>query len=55
MVRKDNLTFCISKLDFHCFFALQSQEPITNSPGKKQTWIRHGTVSHSLIYLFELL
>lgn len=57
MVRKDNLTFCISKLDFHCLFALQSQELVTNSPGKKQTWIRHSTVKYSPIHLaiFELL
>lgn len=57
MVSKDNLTFCISKLDFHCLFALQSQELIINSPGRKQTWIRHSTVSHSLVYfaIFELL
>lgn len=48
MARENSLKGDVTKLDFHCLFALQSQELITNSTWMKQTWLGQDSVCHSL-------
>lgn len=39
MARENSLKGDVTKVDFQCLFALQSQELIANSTRMKQTWL----------------